>query len=86
MIEQKKEILSPPPYAADNDVHFGRWQSFSKRPSPSLSSPTLSQTSNNSSFSTLPPITFESDKLQCRLPPLNEILRNSHKDIYPFFT
>lgn len=43
----KKEVLSPPSYASDNIVHFGRWQSSLYKCKSSSSSSSSSQSSNN---------------------------------------
>jgi hypothetical protein len=90
----KKEVLSPPAYASDHVVHFGRWQSntckkpntppyyTSSFPSPTMSSPTLSQSSINHNHLCLPPIHDH----HIQSPPItNTSTNNDCTVIEPFY-
>ncbi|KAK4521335.1 AP-1 adaptor complex sigma subunit Aps1 [Mucor velutinosus] len=78
----KKEVLSPPSYASDNVVHFGRWQS-SLYKCKSTPLPNSSMTTNNDHASNTPPSpsmtssptlsTCSSSNNNIYLPPISQL-------------
>ncbi|KAL0137068.1 velvet factor-domain-containing protein [Mucor lusitanicus] len=80
----KKEVLSPPSYASDNIVHFGRWQSsLYKCKSTSLSNNSTTTTHNDQHASNTPPSpsmtssptlsTCSSSNNNIYLPPISQL-------------